>query len=192
MRDALTFAVFACHLRPRCALEVYDGATTRIDRIVELIRDCRWGIHDISRTELSPEHGLPRFNMPLELGLFLGAHRFGSGEQREKNRLVLDSEPFRFQRFISDISGQDIVTHNNNPEGVIVAVRNWISGALGMQADALAGGATIAARFAKFQIELPALCARLHRDPNALTYRDYCKAVTDWLEAEADVAYSLR
>ena len=109
MRDALTFAVFACHLRPRCAPEANNAAMTRIDKIVELIRDCRWGIHDISRTELSEEFGLPRFNMPLELGLFLGAHRFGSGVQREKTCLVLDSERFRYQRFISDIAGHDVI-----------------------------------------------------------------------------------
>jgi len=36
--------------------------------------------HDISRTELN-EHSLPRFNMPLELGLFLGASRFGQLEE---------------------------------------------------------------------------------------------------------------
>ena len=188
MRDALTFAVFACHLRPRCALEANNGAMTRIDKIVELIRDCRWGIHDISRTELSEEFGLPRFNMPLELGLFLGAHRFGSGVQREKTCLVLDSERFRYQRFISDIAGHDVVSHDGRPDCAIVAVRDWLNGELGPQAAELADGATIAARFTTFQTDLPSLSARFGRNSTTLTYRDYCSAVTEWLELEVLVS----
>jgi hypothetical protein len=181
IRDALTFAVFACRLRPRCALEANNGAMTRIDKIVELIRDCRWGIHDISRTEPSAEHGLPRFNMPLELGLFLGAHRFGSGEQREKSCLVLDQDRFRYQKFISDIAGHDVIAHDGKPEQAIIAVRDWLSGEMGPMADDLEGGEEIAARFARFQLKLPALCATLRREPSKLTYHDYCAAVTDWL-----------
>ena len=49
-----------------------------------MIADCRYGIHDISRTELDRDSGLPRFNMPLELGIFLGAKRFGAEEQKRK------------------------------------------------------------------------------------------------------------
>ena len=184
MRDALTFAVFACHLRPRCTLELNNGAMTRIDKIVELIRDCRWGIHDISRTELSDEHGLPRFNMPLELGLFLGAHRFGSAEQREKTCLILDSDRFRYQRFISDIAGQDVTSHAGRPDRAIAAVRNWLSDELGTQASKLADGPTIAARFVAFQAALPDLCVELGRNPATLTYRDFCTTVTDWLAME--------
>lgn len=183
--DALTFAVIACHLRPRCALEAYNGGTSRIDKIVGLIRDCRWGIHDISRTEMSDESGLPRFNMPLELGLFLGAHRFGSSEQREKTCLVLDTEPYRYQSFISDIAGQDVIAHNGTPALAIGAVRDWLNGESHPGADALAGSAAIASQFTKFQADLPGLSVTLGRDAATLTYRDYCKAVRDWLANEA-------
>jgi len=40
---------------------------------VEIIRDSQFGIHDVSRVELDDANRLPRFNMPLELGLFLRA-----------------------------------------------------------------------------------------------------------------------
>lgn len=199
IRDAVVFAVFACRLRPRCALEAYDGGNTRIDKIIALIRDCRWGIHDISRTESNAE-GLPRFNMPLELGLFLGANRFGDVHQRDKSCLVLDREPFRFQKFISDIAGQDPIVHHDQPHHAIEAVRNWIASELRHQASRIAGGsekelaaeirkqaawlpggAAIAARFTKFQKDLPDLCARLHLQPEALTFTDYCDVISDWL-----------
>ena len=180
MRDALVFAVFACNLRPRCALEASNSATTRIEKIVTIVRECRWGIHDISRTEAN-EEGLPRFNMPLELGLFIGAHRFGDSRQRTKSALVLDSEPFRFQKFISDIAGQDIVAHGNQPSRAIEAVRDWLASELQGQAPRLAGGAALARHFATFQRELPAICRAADRDAARLIYPDYCEAVSEWL-----------
>jgi hypothetical protein len=123
---ALIFAVFECGLIPRCAQEVYDAGEVRIEKISRIIRDCRWGIHDISRTDTN-SRGLPRFNMPLELGLFLGAKRFGTGPQTRKSCLVLDRDRYRYQEFISDIAGQDIVAHADDPAEAIKAVRDWLS-----------------------------------------------------------------
>lgn len=84
MFEALVFAVYDCGFVARCALELEDGSQVRIDKIEQIIGDCRLGIHDISRTELDGTWSLPRFNMPLELGLFLGAKRYGTGSQRRK------------------------------------------------------------------------------------------------------------
>ena len=69
----IVFVVNACGYHVRCALESQDAGEVRMVKILRLIRECQFGIHDISRTELDPANGLPRFNMPLELGLFLGA-----------------------------------------------------------------------------------------------------------------------
>ena len=69
----MVFTVLRCGFTPRCALEVIDGGSTRISKIENLIEECPLGIHDISRTELDAANALPRFNMPLELGLFLRA-----------------------------------------------------------------------------------------------------------------------
>jgi len=55
-----------CGCVARCALEAYDSGDVRIEKILDIIDQCKLGIHDISRTELN-EHSLPRFNMPLEL-----------------------------------------------------------------------------------------------------------------------------
>jgi hypothetical protein len=43
-----------------------------------MIGECDYGIHDLSRVEVDAG-GIPRFNMPMELGLHLGARLFGSG-----------------------------------------------------------------------------------------------------------------
>ena len=100
--EAIVFAVLDCGLWPRCALEIDDASEVRIDRVFKIIAECKYGVHDISRTEVTSASGLPRFNMPLELGMFLAAKRFGVGRQRKKVCLILDSMPYRYQQFISD------------------------------------------------------------------------------------------
>ena len=81
---ALVFAVEDCGFHARCALDTEDGGQPRIHRLYKIIRESSLGIHDISRTTLDGSNRLPRFNMPLELGLFLGAKHFGDRLQRKK------------------------------------------------------------------------------------------------------------
>lgn len=122
--QALIFAVHACGLISRSALEVDDGAEVRIDKIARIIGECRHSIHDISRVEGDPGSGLPRMNMPFELGLFIGARRYGGAQHRKKTCIIFDRERYRYQQFLSDIAGQDIRAHNGDPAEVIRAVRN--------------------------------------------------------------------
>ncbi|WP_232793168.1 hypothetical protein [Caulobacter hibisci] len=91
--EALIFGVLACGFRPRSARELDDSSQTRIDKLYGVIEECRYGVHDLSRTELDTVHGLPRFNMPLELGIFLGAKRFGGEGHVGKRCLILDMNP---------------------------------------------------------------------------------------------------
>jgi len=69
--EAIIFCVSACGFVPRCTLELTDAAEVRIENIYRLIAQCNHSIHDISRTEVEDQpYRLPRFNMPLELGIF--------------------------------------------------------------------------------------------------------------------------
>lgn len=179
--DALVFATFECGLRPRCALEVYDAGEVRFEKIARIIGECRWGIHDISRTELNP-NGLPRFNMPLELGIFLGASRFGDRAQKRKSCLVLDTARYRYQQYISDIAGQDIVEHRSDATRAIKAVRDWLASRAGIQPPP--GAAAISKRFKKFMDDLPAICAETERDVGDLTFTEFADAASTWLRTE--------
>jgi len=76
---AILFAVYACSYRPRCALEISDSGQNRLEKIKNIIGQCKYGIHDISFMTLDKATGLPRFNMSFELGLFLAAKTFGTG-----------------------------------------------------------------------------------------------------------------
>src|SRR4051812_48514050 len=86
--EAVIFAIQDCGYIARCSLEIDDASQVRIDKITKLIGDCKFGIHDISRTDTDSTTNLPRFNMPLELGLFLGAKRFGRAQQKLKTCLI--------------------------------------------------------------------------------------------------------
>src|SRR5258708_37919031 len=88
--DALVFAVYDCGFVVRSALEVEDSGQARVEKILNIIEQSKFGIHDISRAGLDRATGLARFNMPLELGFFLGATRYGSSEERAKRCSVLE------------------------------------------------------------------------------------------------------
>lgn len=182
---AAIFTVLDCGYVPRCALEVYDSGQVRIEKIFRLIEACRHGIHDISRTEFDPKSKLPRFNMPLELGIFLGAQRFGVAMHRRKNCLIVDRERYRYQQFISDISGQDVEAHDGQEPRFISVTRDWLA-ALEI-GDPLPGGTAIHRRFTAFQFELPAICATHRIRPDELTFRDYSNIALAWLRANQAV-----
>jgi hypothetical protein len=101
----IVFTIARAGFETRCALEADDGTENRFDKICKIISDCRLAVHDISKTELDRKTKLPRFNMPLELGLFLAAKKFGDKEQKKKRCIILDRELHRYHKFISDISG---------------------------------------------------------------------------------------
>ncbi len=177
--EAIVFAVLNCGFRPRCALEVDDASEVRIEKIFKIIAESQYGIHDISRTEVTLPSGLPRFNMPLELGIFLAAKRFGSRRQKNKVCLLLDSSPYRYQQFISDIAGQDFQVHSNNVQQAITVVRNWLRSSTA--STALPGGTEIYRRFQRFEQELPGLCRDLKLERDELTFKDSASVIADWL-----------
>lgn len=179
LRDGIVFAIFDCGFQPRSALEDSDSGDIRFDKIRRIIEESRFGIHDISRTELDESTQLPRFNMPLELGFFLGAKRFGDQNQRRKVSLVLDVEQYRYQKFISDISGCDIAAHSNQPKQAITEVRNWLNNA--SRRRTIPGGQYIYKRFVQFKNDLPALCKKADVERNEVTYNDYCTFASEWL-----------
>jgi hypothetical protein len=116
---AIAFAIHYCGFVAGCAMENDNALDVRVDKLYEMIGASKYSVHDILRLR-------SRFNMPLELGIVLGAKVFGSGRQREKRALILDTSRYRYQRFCSDIAGQDIRAHGNTVKGIISCVRSWL------------------------------------------------------------------
>ena len=182
--NAMVFTVHDCGFIPRCALEEDDASQVRIDKIYNIIADCRYGIHDISRTQLDATSGFPRFNMPLELGIFLGAKKFGIEAQKRKKCLILDTEPYRYQQFVSDIAGQDIQAHNNNSREVIMHVRNWLRTA--SRRETIPSGGIIWERYQEFMEKLPQTAREARLIVEELIFNDYTLLVAQWLESKGD------
>ena len=179
---AAVFTIVDCSFVPRCALEIDDGSEVRIDKVCLLISECRFGIHDLSRTEVDKVSKLPRFNMPLELGIFIGAKRFGGKAHRRKNCLILDTDRFRYQAFISDIAGQDIRAHGGDDRRMVGAIRDWLRAA--SRRATLPGGTDIFRRFREFRRALPEICRRLRLKADEMTFLDLLAAIAMWLDEQ--------
>jgi hypothetical protein len=182
MLRAIMFTVHDCGFFVRAALEVQDSSDLRFQKIVRIIRGSQYAIHDISRVQLDRATHLPRFNMPLELGLFLGAKEFGDSKQNAKRSLVLDSAPYRYQKFCSDISGQDIEAHGNRTDKAIERVRNWLTGPAAERGSRIPSGSVIAERYRQFVADLPIWCERQKLVISRLTYGDDYQLISDWLK----------
>jgi hypothetical protein len=179
--EAAVFAIFDCGFEARCALEDDDASRVRVDKIYDLISESKYGIHDISRVTLDHAHHLPRFNMPLELGLWLGAKRFGSKRDKQKRALILDKLPYRYQIFCSDIAGQDATSHNNDTATVIRRIRDWLRNSPDYKNVAFPSADTLIARYYRFRAQLPPLCRVRGLNFRSLEFNDYATIVAGWL-----------
>jgi len=178
--EAVVFLVLDLGFTPRCALEVDDGSQVRIEKIATMIAQCPYGVHDLSWVGIDPRTRLPRFNMPLELGLYLGCQWFGGESQRGKNCLILDRDPFRYRAFMSDIAGQDIHSYDGTPKGAIAAVRDWLCSASRLLGRP--GGSQMYVRYRRFRRGLPGICRQFKRRQSESTFMDYCEMAQSWLD----------
>lgn len=123
----ILFTVIYLRLIPRIAVERADSGESRIGKIIDLIDQSKYAIHDLSRITSSCTNEFFRLNMPFELGLDIGCRQFGHSHHATKRCLILEAEQYRYQVALSDIAGSDIVAHNNKPQRASAVVRNWFS-----------------------------------------------------------------
>jgi hypothetical protein len=177
--EAVLFTIYRCGFTLRCAKEFNDTGKIRIDNIIKLIKESRYGIHDLCRVGLDETFKLPRFNMPLELGIFIGAIKFGSKNLHSKKEyLILDSESFRFKTFISDIGGQDIKSYTSI-DSVIKRIRDWLSN---KAIEIIPSAKFISEEYSKFLEDLPELCRQSKWDREELTYEELTSLTISWIE----------
>lgn len=169
--EAILFTITMSGYQVRCALEDSDSGDVRFDKLCELIRASDHSVHDLSRTSSNPE-GMPRFNMPFELGLMMGAKRFGTKRQKEKRAVIMVAEHYVMPRFLSDLAGNDPGVHDNNPKKVIRIIRDHLH--TSSEGQSLPGAAFMSDLLDEFRSDLPALAsaAKLTLD-EAHPYRGY-------------------
>jgi hypothetical protein len=183
--EALLFTITASGYQARCALEDNNAGDIRYEKLCRLVEGCDLAVHDLSRVELN-DAGLPRFNMPFELGLYMGARRFGGKRQRKKSALIMTSAPYRLPIYLSDLSGNDPASHHGRPEEVVKIVRRYLH--VRPDGRPLPGAARILEEMRNFQAALPALAAALDialsETDSYREYRTHLALLVEYLKAE--------
>jgi len=105
-------------LIPRATLEI-PTSQRRLDRILSLLDECTYSIHDLSRVQLDRNApSTPRFNMPFELGLAVAQDKL----QRQQRWYVCETLRRRVNKSLSDLDGTEVHIHNGTIKGVFAAL----------------------------------------------------------------------
>lgn len=103
-------------LKPRATIEI-PGGQNRLDKILDLIRSCRYSIHDLSRVQLDRTPPVtPRFNMPFELGLAVASAKIDAAPH---DWFVFETMHRRTSKSLSDLSGTDPNIHHGTVESIM-------------------------------------------------------------------------
>ena len=121
----ILFTVKRLGFTPKVSLEKSDAGTARLANIVYLVELCKFGIHDLSRILAIKKGDYARMNMPFELGIDYGCKVYKDGRHKDKKILVLEKDKYRYQKALSDLSGSDIKSHNDDPIKVTKVIRDW-------------------------------------------------------------------
>lgn len=118
-------AIISLGFVPRATLEV-PFSRRRLDRVSDLIGNCRYSLHDLSRVQLDrTAPATPRFNMPFELGLTIGLYK---AKERGRAWAVCEARAHRIQKSLSDLNGTDVYIHNGTIRGVFRVCREIFVG----------------------------------------------------------------
>lgn len=179
----MIFAIHDCGFVARLAVEDTGGSEMRIDKITRIIRESCYSIHDISRVEGAGPSNLPRFNMPFEAGLAMGATRFESpaSGQHRRDFLLLDAQKYRDKQTLSDLAGQDSKAHDNQPEKMVSAVRGFL--AAKAKPSRTRGAGALWGRYQSFSAALPALCGAVDITVDEMLSFGY---IPEWIDAMAE------
>src|SRR5258708_3756150 len=115
-------AISAFGFTPRATLGI--PFNRRLDRILSLIAESEYSIHDLSRVQAdrtSPR--TPRFNMPFELGLTVALK---STKLPNHAWVVCESVQRRLNKSLSDLDGTDPYIHGGRVPCVFRELCNWV------------------------------------------------------------------
>lgn len=176
---ATIFTILDLGFLPRCSLEIENGSDYRLASIIDLIKECQFGVHDLSRTELDEDSKFPRFNMPFELGLSYSAKHFGDAIQKNKKFLILEKKRYSSKSYLSDISGIDVNCHDNDEKVLIKELRHWLLTA--SKAKGLRQPKKIWERFETFMITFRQLCLEEDIDLDGMPFLELTHNMTEWI-----------
>ncbi len=150
IQSRIIFTIIYLGLEPQVASLIDDSGQSRLEKIQEMIGSSRFSIHDISRLKAGEKGEFYRLNMPLELGMDIGARNFQT-KYRDKKFLILEAAKYDYQKAASDLNGFDPKSHDNNAEKAVECVRDWIENQRPKKAD---GAAKINSFYLEFRSDL--------------------------------------
>ena len=118
---------------PRLSLEISDSGQFRLEKITDIIKSCKYSIHDLSMVKSKKANEYSRMNMPFELGIDYGLRKSGISNLNEKQFLILEAIKYDYMKALSDINGMDIKTHSNDTEKIFECLYAWLSETLGVK-----------------------------------------------------------
>lgn len=130
----ILFCLISNGLNPQLALDVNDSGQLRIDKIVNLMKNSKYSIHDLSLLKVASTKEFARMNMPYELGIDYGLRLSGEGRFGEKRFLILGSKRYDYMKAVSDLNGFDIQNHENKTRKVFDCMHSWL-GSIGLNVE---------------------------------------------------------
>jgi hypothetical protein len=187
--QAMLFCIVYLDMKPRIARERANAAEVRIDKIIELIEESQFSIHDLSRVRAARAGEFYRLNMPFELGIDHGCRRFKGEPWNDKKLLILADRQHRYQKALSDIAGNDIEAHGNRFDNVVRKVRNWLVNEAGARN---VGAQRIIDRYADFQewyFEKHRAAGASERDIKQYPTKEFLAGMIEWKSAGEPATY---
>lgn len=123
----IIYVIIKNGLSPRLSLEVSDSGQARLEKITEIIKSCKYSIHDLSIVKSKKANEFSRMNMPFELGIDYGLRKSGIAPLSAKQFLILEATKYDYMKAISDINGFDIKVHSNDTEKIFDCLYSWFS-----------------------------------------------------------------
>ena len=124
--QTLIFTIIYYGFIPRISLENSDSGQSRLEKIVQLIFESKYAIHDLSSLQSQSANEYYRLNMPFELGIDYGLRKFNP-QFSDKRSLILETDRYDYMKAISDINGFDIKNHRDIPVKLVECVRAWFA-----------------------------------------------------------------
>ena len=120
---AMIAGLISLGLNPRSVVQI-SGSKDRLRRLVEIIQECPFSVHDLSRVQRSGKgpFRVPRFNMPFELGLAAAVSITASGAIRQWR--VIEGVRHRVGHSCSDVDGYNAEIHGGTVRGMFESLSN--------------------------------------------------------------------
>jgi hypothetical protein len=128
---AIVLTVAACGFTPRCARETEFDSSNRAGRIADLLCECKYSIHDLSRHRGEGDDNLARLNMAFELGIAFGTQQLRAKlselshpdlSKLTHQWLVMGPPESEIEKALSDLKGFQHVYHDLTVQKVIARV----------------------------------------------------------------------